>query len=125
MQALHVENVNWKSKERGVREAELFAETHGSEETRIDLVEVPPGGYIPAHRHSQCREFLTILLSAGAQLRIGNRVFRPTAGQVFHREPEDVMALTNDTPHPFRYTATRFRFQASDIEWLPVEAGKS
>jgi quercetin dioxygenase-like cupin family protein len=118
MQAIHVENVHWKSKERGVREAEVFVETHGSEETRIDLVEVPPGSYIPAHRHRQRQEFFTILHSAGAQLQIGDRIFRPTAGQVFHREPEDIMALTNDTPHPFRYTVTRFKYQLSDIEWL-------
>lgn len=118
MQAIHAENVNWKVAERGVKEAEVFIETHGSEETRIDMVEIPPGGYIPAHRHSQRREFLTILQSAGAQLQVGERIFRPTAGQVFHREPGDILALTNDTPHPFRYTVTRFRHQAADIEWL-------
>jgi quercetin dioxygenase-like cupin family protein len=118
MQAIHVENVSWTTKDRGVREAQVFAESHGSEETRIDLVEVPPGSYIPAHRHRQRREFLTILHSAGAQLQLGDRIFRPTAGQVFHREPEDVMALTNDTPHPFRYSVTRFQYLASDIEWL-------
>ena len=118
MQEIHAENVNWKATEHGVREGEVFAEAHGSEETRIDMVEVPPGGYIPAHRHSQRREFFTILQSAGAQIRIGERTFRPTAGQVFHREPGDVMALTNDTPHPFRYTVTRFKYLASDVEWL-------
>lgn len=121
MQAIHAESVNWKDKERGVREAELFAVSHGDEETRIDMVEVPAGSYIPAHRHAQRSEFFTILLSAGAQLRIGDRVFRPTAGQVFHREPEEVMALTNDSPHVFRYTVTRFRYQSSDIEWLPAQ----
>jgi quercetin dioxygenase-like cupin family protein len=120
MQAIHAENVSWKSGERGVREAEVFVEQHGSQETRIDMVEVPPGGYIPAHRHSQRREFLTILFSSGAQLQVGERIFRPTAGQVFHREPNDVLALTNDTPHPFRYTVTRFGYQASDVEWLPT-----
>lgn len=118
MQALHVDNVSWKSKERGVREAEVFTRTQGSDEIRIDMVEVPPGGYIPAHRHSQRHEFLTVLYSAGAQMQIGERVFRPTAGQVFHREPNEVLALTNDTPHPFRYTVTRFGYQASDVEWL-------
>ncbi len=118
MQAIHTENVPWVTKERGVKEAELFSVSHGTEETRIDLVEVPPGSFIPANRHSQRREFFTILLSAGAQLRIGERVFRPTAGQIFHREPEDVMACTNDTQHVFRYSVTRFRYEASDIEWV-------
>lgn len=123
MQAIHAENVTWEAKERGVREAELFAVNHGTEETRIDLVEIPPGSFIPAHRHSQRQEFFTILLSAGAQLQIGDRIFRPTAGQVFHREPGDIMALTNDTPHPFRYSVTRFRFRATDIEWLAATEG--
>lgn len=118
MQAIHVENVQWKNLDRGVREAEVFAETHGALQTRIDLVEVPPGSYIPPHRRRQCREFFTIVHSAGAQLQLGERIFRPTTGQLFHREPEDVMALTNDTPHPFRYTVTRFLYQADDIEWL-------
>lgn len=118
MQALHAENVNWKSLEHGVRTAELFVERHGDQETRIDLVEVPAGGYIPAHRHQQRIEFLTVLLSAGAQMQIGERIFRPTAGQVFHREPGDLLALTNDTPHPFRYSVTRFQFVASDLEWV-------
>lgn len=118
MQAIHSENVTWESKDKGVREAELFAQTHGAEQVRIDLVEVPPGGYIPAHKHAKRQEFYTILLSAGAQIQLGERVFRPTAGQVFHREPGDIFALTNDSPHPFRYTVTRFGFDANDIEWL-------
>lgn len=118
MQAIHAENVNWKSKSRGVREAKVFSTYHGSEETRIDIVEVPAGGYIPPHRHSSRREFITILLSAGAQLQVGDRVFRPIAGQVFHREPEDILALTNDSHHPFRYSVVSFGYEASDIEWL-------
>ena len=121
MQAIHNENVTWESKERGVREAELFAQTHGQEQVRIDLVEVPSGGYIPPHKHSQRREFFTILLSAGAQIQLGERIFRPTAGQVFHREPGDIFALTNDSSHPFRYTVTRFGYQADDVEWIPQE----
>lgn len=118
MQAIHAENVNWKSHDRGVREAKIFSAVHGSEETRIDMVEVPAGAYIPAHRHSSRREFITILLSAGAQLQIGERVFRPIAGQVFHREPGDVLALTNDSQHPFRYSVVRFGYESSDIEFL-------
>ena len=121
MQAIHADNVNWKSQSRGVREAKIFSKYNGSEETRIDIVEVPAGGYIPPHRHSSRREFITILLSAGAQLQIGDRVFRPIAGQVFHREPEDILALTNDSHHPFRYSVVRFGFEASDIEWLNEE----
>ncbi len=118
MQAIHTENVSWESQSNGVRQAELFAQTHGSEQVRIDLVEVPPGGYIPAHKHTKRQEFFTILLSAGAQIQLGERIFRPTAGQVFQREPGDTLALTNDTPHPFRYTVTRFGYTADDIEWL-------
>lgn len=118
MQAIHADNVTWKTKSRGVREAVVFRASSGSDETRIDMVEVPAGGYIPPHRHSSRREFITILLSAGAQLQIGERIFRPIAGQVFHREPGDVLALTNDSHHPFRYSVVRFGYEASDIEWL-------
>lgn len=121
MQTIHAENVDWNVTERGVKEAGLFATTNASEESRIDLVEVPPGSYIPAHRHAHRTEFLTILLSAGAQMRIGDRVFRPTAGQVFQRDPGEVLALTNDTPHPFRYSVTRFRYEEFDVEWLKDE----
>lgn len=102
--------------------AKVYSKTHGSEETRVDIVEVPAGGYIPAHRHSSRREFITILLSAGAQLQIGERIFRPVAGQVFHREPEDIMALTNDSHHPFRYSVMSFGYVSSDIEWLDGES---
>ena len=102
--------------------AKVYSKTHGSEETRVDIVEVPAGGYIPAHRHSSRREFITILLSAGAQLQIGERIFRPVAGQVFHREPEDIMALTNDSHHPFRYSVVSFGYESSDVEWLDGES---
>lgn len=118
MQTLHAENVNWVETDRGVKEAELFSTTHDGEQTRIDMIEVPSGSYIPAHRHGHRREFITILLSGGAQMQIGDRVFRPTAGQVFHREPEEILALTNDSPHPFRYSVTRFRYEEADIEWV-------
>ena len=118
MQAIHSENVSWVSKDNGVREAELIAQTNGAEQVRIDLVEVLPGGYIPAHKHAKRQEFFTILLSAGAQIQLGDRIFRPTAGQVFQRDQGDIFALTNDSPHPFRYTVTRFGFDSSDVEWL-------
>jgi quercetin dioxygenase-like cupin family protein len=118
MQAIHAENISWTPQERGIREAVIFSDPHGTEQTRVVMMEIPPGAYLPAHRHNLRREFLTIVYSAGAQVRLGERIFRPTAGQVFHREPGDVLALTNDTPHPFRYTVTQFRYQASDLEWL-------
>ena len=122
MQAIHTDNVPWKTKKQGVREAKVYSASHGSEETRIDIIEVPPGGYIAPHRHSYRREFITILQSAGAQIQIGDRIFRPIAGQVFHREPGDILALTNDSHHPFLFSAVRFRFEASDIEILEEEA---
>lgn len=122
MQALHADNVNWKAQENNVREAEIF---EVSEDTRIDMVEVPPGAYIPAHRHKSRREFITILLSAGACIRIGERTFRPIAGQVFHREPGDVMALTNDSEHPFRYSVVRFGYDPKDIEFIEEEPEKA
>ena len=118
MQPIHSENVSWKARKRGVREAEIYSAIHGSDETRIDMIEVPAGGYIPPHRHSSRTEFITILSSAGAQLQIGDRIFRPIAGQVFQREPGDVLALTNDSQHPFSYSVVRFRYESSDVEYL-------
>lgn len=118
MQPIHSENVSWKARKRGVREAQIYSAIHGSDETRIDMIEVPAGGYIPPHRHSSRTEFITILASAGAQLQIGERIFRPIAGQVFQREPGDVLALTNDSQHPFCYSVVRFRFESSDVEYL-------
>ena len=118
MQPIHSENVTWKARTRGVREAQIYSAIHGSDETRIDMIEVPAGGYIPPHRHSSRTEFITILSSAGAQLQIGERIFRPIAGQVFHREPGDILALTNDSQHPFCYSVVRFRYESSDVEYL-------
>jgi quercetin dioxygenase-like cupin family protein len=118
MKAIHADNVTWKAEARGVREAKIYSAIHASEETRIDMVEVPAGSYIPPHRHSARTEFITILASAGAQLQIGERIFRPIAGQVFHREPGDILALTNDSQHPFCYSVVRFRYEASDVEHL-------
>lgn len=117
MQAIHPDNVNWKSLESGVREAKIFSDSRSSEETRITLVEVPAGGYIPSHRHSSRRDFITILESGGAQIQVGERIFRPLSGQVFHREPEEIFALTNDSHHPFRYTVTSFGYEESDVIW--------
>ena len=123
MQAIHADNVTWKAQARGVREAKIYSAIQGSEETRIDMVEVPAGSYIPPHRHSSRTEFITILASAGAQLQIGERIFRPIAGQVFHREPGDILALTNDSQHPFCYSVVRFRYEASDVEHLGAVGG--
>lgn len=127
MESIHSENVTWKSKDHGVREAKIFSSVSGSDETRIDMIEVPAGAFIPAHRHSARREFITILKSNGAQLQIGERIFRPLAGQVFHREPKEILALTNDSHHPFVYSAVRFGYETSDIEWVqePSESQKS
>lgn len=101
-----------------MREAQIYSAIQGSDETRIDMIEVPAGGYIPPHRHSSRTEFITILSSAGAQLQIGDRIFRPIAGQVFQREPGDILALTNDSQHPFCYSVVRFRYESSDVEYL-------
>ena len=103
MESIHSENVTWKATDNGSREAKIFSSLSGTNETRIDMIEVPAGGFIPAHRHSARREFITILKSNGAQLQIGERIFRPLAGQVFHREPKEILALTNDSHHPFLY----------------------
>lgn len=121
MKVIHAESVDWTDLEHDVREAKLFSETHGETQTQVDLVEVGSGGYIPPHRHKLRREFLTILFSAGAQIQIGDRVFRPVAGQVFEREPGDILALTNDTTHPFRFSVVRLGFDAMDVEWVEVE----
>lgn len=117
MQIIHADNVKWEADERGVKEAEVFSD----KQVRIDLVELPSGSYLPPHRHAQRQEYITILLSAGAQMQIGERIFRPIAGQQFLREAKEILAITNDTPHPFRYSTTRFGYQESDVEWIEPE----
>lgn len=118
MQILQADSLTWKELENGVREAEIFVLSEGGAQTRIDIVEVLSAGYIAPHRHKKRREFITVLHSAGAQIQVGERIFRPTIGQMFEREPGEVMALTNDTTHPFRYSVTRFNFEPADIEQL-------
>lgn len=114
MSAIHPEKLEWTPLEFGAREASLFDPV--GIQAGIRLVEVEPGGYIPAHSHQSRHEFLTILLSAGAQMQIGDRTYRPTAGQVFERKAGETLALTNDSHHPFRYSVTCFLSSETSLD---------
>ncbi len=116
MSAIHPEKLKWTPLEFGVQETSIFPAPGGQAHTRISMVEVAPGGYIPAHRHEGRHEFLTVLLSAGAQMQIGDRIYRPTAGQVFERSAGEILALTNDSHHPFRYSVVRFHLGEHDLD---------
>ncbi len=116
MRVVTAESLEWEADKRSAK-AVIYSEKM-SGELRIEMLEVAPGDFIPAHRHSRRREFFAVTFSAGAQMQIGERIFRPIAGQVFEREPGEVLAVTNDTKHPLRLMITRIGFDESDVEWL-------
>ncbi len=114
MSSIQSDRLEWMAGERGVRECTLLAE----KSVRLDLVEVESGGYIPPNRRTGSKEMLTVVLSAGAQLRVGDKVYRPTAGQIFERPAGQILAVTNDSHHPFRYSVLRLDPRDDDLEWV-------
>ncbi|MCA9791380.1 MAG: hypothetical protein KC910_06280 [Candidatus Eremiobacteraeota bacterium] len=122
MRVVTAEGLDWES-DQNPSTAVIHSEKLGDQELRIEMVEVRPGDFVPPHRHARRREFFSVAYSAGAQMQIGERIFRPIAGQVFEREAGEVLAITNDTKHPLRLMITRIGYDPNDIEWLnPVES---
>lgn len=121
MRVVTAESLDWESGQNPST-AVVHSERIGEQELRIDMIEVLPGDFVAPHRHARRREFFAVAYSAGAQVQIGERIFRPIAGQVFEREAGEVLAITNDTKHPLRLMVTRIGYEADDIEWLhPVD----
>lgn len=48
------------------------------------------------------QELITVTLAGGAQVRVGERVFRPLAGQMLQRDSGEELELVNDTQLPIR-----------------------
>ncbi len=117
MRVVVAEGLDWQTEEH-YRTALVSSEKLGDQELRIDMLEVPSGHFVKPHIHKNRREMLTVVYSAGAQVRVGERIFRPVAGMSFEREAEDVLAITNDTKHPLRLLITRIGYDEDDIEWL-------
>lgn len=120
MRVVAPESLEWKASEH-YRSALISSQNLGSSELRIEMLEIASGQHVPAHLHRRRKEYLTVTFSAGAQIQIGQRIFRPIAGQVFEREAGEVFAATNDTKHPFRVMVTRIGYDENDIEWVDLE----
>jgi len=110
MRLVKPEQLEWQGSEGCTR-----AEVHNEGGVRLEMLEVPPGANLASHHHKKRREFLCVTLAGGAQIRIGERVFRPTAGQVFEREPGEALEIVNDTKHPVRMLITQVGYDAADI----------
>ena len=110
MRLVKPEKLEWQGSEGCLR-----AEVHTDTGMRLEMLEVPPETNLAPHHHKKRREFLCVTLAGGAQIRIGERVFRPTAGQIFEREPGEVMEIVNDTKHPLRILITQMGYDAADV----------
>ena len=47
-------------------------------------------------------ELITVTLAGGAQVRVGERVLRPLAGQILQRDSGEELEVVNDTLQPVR-----------------------
>lgn len=110
MRLVKPEQLEWSGSDGCTR-----AELHNEGGMRLEMLEVPPNTNLASHHHKKRREFLCVTLAGGAQIRIGDRVFRPTAGQVFEREPGEVLEIVNDTKHVFRLLITQLGYDAADV----------
>ncbi|MEW6282939.1 MAG: hypothetical protein AB1758_30280 [Candidatus Eremiobacterota bacterium] len=113
MQAIMPETLSWEQ-DGTVYRAALGQHELGGSEVRIEMLEVPAGASLAPHSHKEQHLYLCVVRSGGAQLYLGGRLFRPLAGQSFTCEPNDVLAVCNDTPHPLRMMVTRVGFKPDD-----------
>ena len=68
------------------------------------VVDVPPGGFVPAHRHAKEEEGYYVLEGVLA-LTIANQVHTLAAGDFGHVPPRTVHAYVNPGPAPVRFLA--------------------
>lgn len=64
--------------------------------------EVGPGQSWGPEKLAAGHELVVITLAGGAQVRLGERVLRPLAGQIMQRDAGDEMEIVNDTHQPLR-----------------------
>lgn len=116
MRNVTTDKLEWAAEE-GCQKATVHSEKLGDTQVQLQMLEVGAGQTLKPHSHKKRREFLCVVHSSGAQIRLGERVFRPTAGQTFEREPGEVMEIINDTHLPTRILVTQIGFDSSDVQW--------
>jgi quercetin dioxygenase-like cupin family protein len=109
------QDLEWQ-REQGVGRAVVHNEKLGDQQVQVEMLEVEAGQTLRPHTHKKRREFLVVVHASGAQLRLGERVFRPTLGQTFEREPGEIMEIVNDAPNSFRILRFQLAFDAADTQ---------
>ena len=115
MRVLTRDSLEWKDGE-GCSRAVVHNEKLGDSQVQMEMLEVGPGQTLKPHTHKKRREFIMVVHSSGAQIRLGERVFRPVSGQSFEREPGEVMEIVNDSHQPTRFLLTQIGFDAGDVQ---------
>ncbi|MBX3169137.1 MAG: hypothetical protein KF760_17145 [Candidatus Eremiobacteraeota bacterium] len=93
MQAISEYNVSWTEQPWG-RTAQLASTALWQE--------VAPHQSFAPEKLGSGQELITITLAGGAQVRVGERVLRPLAGQILQRESGEELEIVNDTLQPVR-----------------------
>lgn len=93
MQVISESNVEWSNEEWG-RQARLASQALWQE--------VEPSRSFGPDKLGQGQELITVTLAGGAQVRVGDRVLRPLAGQMLRREAGEELEIVNDTHQPLR-----------------------
>lgn len=115
MRVLTRDSLEWQDGE-GCSRAVVHNEKLGESLVQIEMLEVGAGQTVKPHTHKKRREFIVVVHSSGAQIRLGERVFRPVAGQSFEREPGEIMEVVNDSHQPTRFLVTQLGFDAADVQ---------
>jgi hypothetical protein len=102
MQVISEHNVEWAEQEWG-RQSQVAPQALWQE--------VQPNRNFGPEKLAQGQELITVTLAGGAQVRVGERVLRPLAGQVLRREAGEELEIVNDTLQPLRLL--RFQVAAS------------
>jgi len=93
MQAISEYNVTWTAQPWG-RTAQLAAGALWQE--------VASHQTFAPEKLASGTELITVTLAGGAQVRVGDRVLRPLAGQILQRDSGEELEVVNDTLQPVR-----------------------
>lgn len=93
MQAISEYNVSWTAQPWG-RTAQLAAGALWQE--------VASHQTFAPEKLASGTELITVTLAGGAQVRVGDRVLRPLAGQILQRDSGEELEVVNDTLQPVR-----------------------
>lgn len=115
MRVITREALEWNDQE-GCSKAVVHSEKLGDTQLQVEMIEVGAGQSLKPHTHKKRREFIVVVHSSGAQIRLGDRVFRPVAGQSFEREAGEVMEIVNDSHLPTRFLVTQIGYDPADVQ---------